>query len=220
MVIPAGKTTAIVGTSGSGKTTLIKLILGFYTPTQGNIYIDGVPIACYNLRQWRLSCGVVMQDGYIFSDLIKNNIGVAEDSIDTNAVCQAAKLANLQDFVESLPLGYETKIGNDGLGLSQGQKQRILIARSIYKKPNYLFFDEATNSLDAENEKLIIGNLDAFCAGKTMVVVAHRLSTVRNAHQIIVLDKGRIVEQGTHEQLIRLQGKYYNLVRNQLELGL
>jgi len=213
------KITAIVGTSGSGKTTLIKLLLGFYPPVAGDIKIGGTRLANFSPKMWRDNCGVVMQDGFIFSDSIARNIVVNDDIVDQERLIKAVKLANIQDYIESLPLSYNTKIGQEGVGLSQGQKQRILIARAIYKSPEYLFFDEATNALDANNEKLIMENMDLFSAGKTVVVVAHRLSTVKNADQIVVLEKGEIVERGTHDELIDKKGKYFELVRNQLELG-
>ncbi len=217
--IPERKITAIVGTSGSGKTTLIKLLLGFYPPVAGDIKIGGTWLANFSPKMWRDNCGVVMQDGFIFSDSIARNIVVNDDIVDQERLIRAVKLANIQDYIESLPLSYNTKIGQEGVGLSQGQKQRILIARAIYKSPEYLFFDEATNALDANNEKLIMENMDLFSAGKTVVVVAHRLSTVKNADQIVVLEKGEIVERGTHDELIDKKGKYFELVRNQLELG-
>jgi ATP-binding cassette, subfamily B, bacterial len=217
--IPANRTTAIVGMSGSGKTTLIKMMLGFYPPVSGSIHLGEISLSHFSMQLWREKCGVVMQDGFIFSDSILNNIAVGVDKVDRQRLLEAVKMANIQDYVESLPLGYQTKIGQEGVGLSQGQKQRILIARAIYKNPDFLFFDEATNALDANNEKVIMENMDQFYKGRTVVVVAHRLSTVRNADQIIVLDKGEIVEQGTHQQLIDLKGSYFNLVRNQLELG-
>ena len=217
--IPENKTTAIVGTSGSGKTTLIKLLLGFYPPVEGDIKIGGTRLANFSPKVWRDKCGVVMQDGFIFSDSIVSNIVVNEDVVDEERLLHAVKMANIQDFIESLPLSYNTKIGQEGVGLSQGQKQRILIARAIYKNPEYLFFDEATNALDANNEKLIMENMGQFSKGKTVVVVAHRLSTVKNADQIVVLEKGEIVELGKHEDLIAKKGKYFELVKNQLELG-
>ncbi|MEN8116491.1 MAG: peptidase domain-containing ABC transporter [Bacteroidota bacterium] len=217
--IPENKTTAIVGVSGSGKTTLIKLLLGFYPPGDGDIKIGGTRLANFSPKMWRDNCGVVMQDGFIFSDSIAKNIVVTDEVINEQQLLHAVKMANIQDYIESLPLSYNTKIGQEGVGLSQGQKQRILIARAIYKSPEYLFFDEATNALDANNEKLIMENMEEFSKGKTVVVVAHRLSTVKNADQIIVLDTGAIVEQGKHEDLIAKKGKYYELVRNQLELG-
>jgi len=217
--IPANRTTAIVGMSGSGKTTLIKLMLGFYPPVSGSIHLGEISLSHFSMQLWREKCGVVMQDGFIFSDSIANNIAVGVDKIDRQKLLEAVKMSNIQEFIESLPLGYQTKIGQEGVGLSQGQKQRILIARAIYKNPDFIFFDEATNALDANNEKVIMENMNQFYKGRTVVVVAHRLSTVRNADQIIVLDKGEIVEMGTHQQLIELKGNYFNLVRNQLELG-
>lgn len=219
LVIPKGKTTAIVGTSGSGKTTLIKLLLGFYQPTKGRIKIGHTPFNQILQRVWRQQCGVVMQDGYVFSDTIANNIAESDDITDFNKVISAAKSANVLDFIQSLPLGLNTMIGAKGNGISQGQKQRLLIARSIYKNPGFLFFDEATNALDANNEKVIMDNLGKFLQGKTAVVVAHRLSTVKNADQIVVLDDRRIVELGNHEELVKAKGNYYTLVKNQLELG-
>ncbi|HPF52677.1 MAG TPA: peptidase domain-containing ABC transporter [Draconibacterium sp.] len=217
--IPENKTTAIVGTSGSGKTTLIKLLLGFYPPIEGDIKIGGTRLANFSPKIWRNNCGVVMQDGFIFSDSIAKNIVVNDDVIDKDRMLNAVKMANIQDYIESLPLSYNTKIGQEGVGLSQGQKQRILIARAIYKSPEYLFFDEATNALDANNERMIMENMEKITKGKTVVVVAHRLSTVKNADQIVVLEAGKIVEKGTHDELIGKKGKYFELVRNQLELG-
>ena len=219
LVIPKGKVTAIVGTSGSGKTTLVKLLLGFYPPVSGTIKVGDSDLSAYRQHWWRDKCGAVMQDGFIFSDTIANNIGIGLDEIDKERLNYAVRMANIQEFIETLPLNYNTKIGPEGVGLSQGQKQRILIARAIYKNPEFIFFDEATNALDANNEKVILENLDEFFAGKTVVVVAHRLSTVKNAHQIIVIEKGSIIEVGTHEDLTAKQGAYYNLVKNQLELG-
>lgn len=217
--IPENKTTAIVGTSGSGKTTLVKLLLGFYEPIKGEIRVGEVQLANLSNRMWRQKSGVVMQDGFIFSDTIAKNIAVSDEIIDRKRLLNAAKLANIQEFIESLPLGYNTKIGQEGHGLSQGQKQRMLIARAAYINPEYLFFDEATNALDANNERIIMDNLDEFFKGRTVVVVAHRLSTVKNADQIVVLEKGELVEKGTHQELTRKRGYYYNLVKNQLELG-
>lgn len=217
--IPEGKVTAIVGASGSGKTTLIKLILGYYNIMSGSISIAGRRINEYNLKWWRRHCGVVMQDGVIFSESIAQNIAVDDEDIDTGRLEKAARIANIHDYVMGLPLKYNTKIGRDGVGLSQGQKQRILIARAVYKNPDFIFLDEATNALDAKNERTIVENLDEFYKGRTVVVVAHRLSTVKNADQIIVLDGGRIVESGNHTSLIEKKGAYYNLVKNQLELG-
>jgi len=219
LVIPQGKVTAIVGTSGSGKTTLVKLILGFYPPISGVIKIGGVELQDYQQRWWRDRCGAVMQDGFIFSDTIANNITIGDEKIDKKRLGYAVRMANIQEFVEGLPLNYNTKIGSEGVGLSQGQKQRILIARAIYKNPEFIFFDEATNALDANNERVILENLNEFFAGKTVIVVAHRLSTVKNAHQIVVLEKGKIVEVGNHDELTARKGAYFNLVKNQLELG-
>jgi len=217
--IPEGKTTAIVGMSGSGKTTLLKLLLKFYTPSSGEIRVGEANLSNLSHQLWRSECGVVMQDGFIFSDTIAPNIAVGEERPDTQKLLHAVKVANIQSFIESLPLGYNTKIGMEGNGISQGQKQRILIARAVYKDPAFLFFDEATNALDAENESVIMRNLEEFFLGRTVVVVAHRLSTVRNADQIVVLHKGKIAEQGTHEELTCFRGDYYRLVKNQLELG-
>lgn len=219
LIIPEGKITAIVGASGSGKTTLIKLLLKFYGPTQGEIRLGDINLDNYSNRMWRDKCGAVLQDGFIFSDTIAKNIAVSDDYVDKEKLLYAVRTANIQEFIESLPLGYNTKIGGDGHGLSQGQKQRLLIARAVYKNPDYLYFDEATNALDANNEKVIMENLDRFFEGRTVVVVAHRLSTVKNADQIIVLDKGVITEVGNHEELTAKKGDYYKLVKNQLELG-
>ena len=218
LVIPPGKQTAIVGMSGSGKTTLVKLLLGFYPPASGDIFIGDTPLGSYSIREWRKRCGVVMQDGFIFSDSIAGNIAPGVERIDKKKLRHAAEVANIHDFIEELPLGYNTKIGQEGHGLSQGQKQRILIARAVYKAPEFIFFDEATNALDANNERIIMNNLQTFFKGRTSVVVAHRLSTVRNAEQIIVIEQGKIAETGTHETLIALEGRYYQLVKNQLEL--
>ncbi|MDE6927981.1 MAG: peptidase domain-containing ABC transporter [Muribaculaceae bacterium] len=217
--IPAGRTTAIVGASGSGKTTLIKLLLGYYRPESGRISVAGRNIDDYSLRWWRRQCGTVMQDGVIFSESIARNIAVDDGDIDCARLESAARLACIHDYIESLPLRYNTRIGRDGMGLSQGQKQRILIARAVYRNPDFIFLDEATNALDAGNERAIVENLDEFYRGRTVVVVAHRLSTVRNASRIVVLDGGRIAEQGTHYELIARRGVYFNLVKNQLELG-
>lgn len=217
--IPEGKVTAIVGASGSGKTTLIKLMLGYYPVMDGHIYIGYSPLSKYSLKWWRRQCGVVMQDGVIFSESIARNIAVDDGEIDKERLMKAAEIANVKDFVMALPLRFDTIIGRDGVGLSQGQRQRILIARAVYKNPDFIFLDEATNSLDAGNERAIVENLNRFYKGKTVVVVAHRLSTVRNADQIVVLDGGKVVETGTHESLTAKRGAYYNLVKNQLELG-
>jgi len=216
--IPAGKQTAIVGTSGSGKTTLVKLLLGFYPPTEGEILLGENRMEAFSLSEWRSRCGVVMQDGFIFSDSIAGNIAPGAESIDKVRLLQAAQVANISDFIDSLPLGYNTKIGQEGHGLSQGQRQRILIARAVYKNPQLVFFDEATNALDANNEKTIMENMQKFFQGRTAVVVAHRLSTVRNADQIVVIERGKIVEVGTHKELSAKKGAYYTLVKNQLEL--
>ena len=219
VTIPADKVTAIVGASGSGKTTMLKLMLGFYTPTSGEVLLHDRRIAQYSPSCWRRACGTVMQEGYIFSDTIAGNIGVSDERPDMERVRRATRIANIDTFIDELPLGYNTKIGTDGHGLSVGQKQRLLIARAAYKDAKYLFFDEATNSLDANNERTIMERLDRLFENKTVVVVAHRLSTVRNADKIVVLDRGRIVEQGTHDELTAERGGYYELVRNQLELG-
>ena len=218
--IPSGKITAIVGSSGSGKTTLIKLILGYYSNISGSILIQNQDIRNINLKDWRSHCGVVMQDGVIFSESIARNIAVEDGDIDYTRLEYAAQIANIHDYIMSLPLKYNTQIGRDGMGLSQAQRQRILIARAVYKNPDFIFLDEATNALDAKNEKIIVENLNKFYSGKTVVVVAHRLSTVKNADQIIVIDEGKVVESGEHYSLIAQKGKYYNLIHNQLELGL
>lgn len=219
LLIPEGKVTAIVGVSGSGKTTLIKLMLGFYSPTRGEIRVGEIRLDNVSTRFWRQKCGVVMQDGFVFSDTIAKNIAISDEIIDKEKLLHAVEMANIREFIESLPLAYNTKIGQEGHGLSQGQKQRILIARTVYKSPEYIFFDEATNALDANNERVIINNMANFFKGRTVVIVAHRLSTVKNADQIVVLDKGRIVEKGTHQELTSLRGAYFDLVKNQLELG-
>jgi ATP-binding cassette, subfamily B, bacterial len=218
-IIPEGKVTAIVGASGSGKTTLIKLMLGYYPVSSGKIGIAGRNINDYNLKWWRRHCGVVMQEGVIFSESIARNIAVYDGEVDVECLEKAACIANIHNYIMGLPLRYNTKIGRDGVGLSQGQKQRILIARAVYKNPDFIFLDEATNSLDAKNERAIVEKLDKFYQGHTVVIVAHRLSTVKNADQIIVLDNGKIVEKGDHNSLIAAKGAYYNLVKNQLELG-
>lgn len=219
LLIPKQKTTAIVGTSGSGKTTLLKLIMKFYEPNEGEISLGNLKLNTISPSAWRLNCGVVMQDGFIFNDTIANNIAVGDDYVDKKRLLHAVETANIKEFIESLPLSYNTQIGNEGTGISGGQKQRLLIARAVYKNPNYLFFDEATSSLDANNEKVIMENLNQFLVGKTAVIIAHRLSTVKNADQIVVLEKGKIVEIGTHKELVLAQKNYYELVKNQLELG-
>ncbi len=217
--IPANQVTALVGPSGSGKTTLIKLLLGFYPASEGSVKLGNTPLDRYSMESWRRECGAVMQDGFIFSDTIAGNIAVGEDYPDKERLWQAVNLANAREFIENLPLRYNTKIGQEGVGLSQGQKQRILIARAVYRDPSFLFLDEATNALDAGNEKTVLGNLTGYFRGKTVLVVAHRLSTVKNADQIIVLDKGKVVESGTHTELTDKKGIYYHLVKDQLELG-
>ena len=219
LVIPAGKTTAIVGASGSGKTTLVKLMLGFYTPNKGKILVGATPLQNIHPRVWRMNVGVVMQEGFIFSDTIAANIAVGEEYIDKHRLYEAVDMANIKSYIDGLPLTYSTKIGMEGKGLSQGQKQRLIIARAIYKQPAFLFFDEATNALDATNEHQIIENLKAFNQGRTVVIVAHRLSTVQHADNIVVMEQGRIVEQGTHAELTAQKGAYYALIKNQLELG-
>ena len=217
--VPQGKVTAIVGASGSGKTTLIRLMLGYYPVLEGKINIGNTDINKLNKKWWRRQCGVVMQDGVIFSESIARNIAVDDGDIDKERLLKAAEIACIKDYVMALPLKFNTKIGRDGVGLSQGQKQRILIARAVYKNPDYIFLDEATNSLDANNERSIVENLGKFYKGKTVVIVAHRLSTVKNADQIVVIDHGNVVEVGNHESLTAKRGAYYNLVKNQLELG-
>jgi len=219
LFIEENKITAIVGTSGSGKTTLLKILLGFYQPVDGEILIGDTRLSNLSLKVWREKVGAVMQDGFVFPNTIAANIAPGSEEIDEERLIKAVEIANIKTFIESLPSGYNTKIGANGHGLSQGQKQRLLIARVIYKNPSFLFFDEATNSLDANNEKTIVENLTEFYKGKTVIVVAHRLSTVKNADKIVVLDSGRIIETGTHQSLINKQGAYFNLVRNQLELG-
>jgi ATP-binding cassette subfamily B protein len=219
LVIPAGKTTAIVGVSGSGKTTLLKLLLKFYEPQIGEIFLNDTSLHTISHQAWRKHCGVVMQDSYIFSDTIARNIAVGAKTVDRDRLRYAVEVANIQHFIEELPLKFNTKIGPEGTGISMGQRQRILIARAVYKNPDYIFLDEATNSLDANNESVIIGNLSKFFKGKTVVVVAHRLSTVKHADQIILLEHGTIAERGTHQELVNLKGKYFTLVKNQLDLG-
>ena len=211
--------TAIVGTSGSGKTTLVKLLLGFYPLLSGEIRVGRTPLGQLNKKWWRRQCGVVMQDGVIFSESIARNIAVDDGPIDTARLARAVEIPNIKEFIQSLPLRYDTVIGPDGIGLSQGQKQRVLIARAVYKDPDYIFLDEATNALDANNEQAIVRNLDTFYKGKSVVIVAHRLSTVRHADQIIVIERGKIIETGDHQSLSDRRGAYYRLVSNQLELG-
>jgi len=218
LAIPEGKTTAIVGMSGSGKTTILKLLLRFYVPQKGDIKVGATYMKQIGYKFWRGRCGTVMQDGFIFSDTIAKNIAVADENPDMAKLQHAIKVSNIGDLVDGLPLGLYTKIGAEGNGISQGQKQRILIARAVYKDPEYIFLDEATNALDSNNESVIMDNLASFFKGRTVVVVAHRLSTVKNADNIVVLDKGVIIEQGTHAELTKQKGEYYNLVKNQLEL--
>jgi len=219
LTIPQGKVTAIVGASGSGKTTLVKLLLQYYKPIEGEIKISETTLQNFNTTWWRNQCGAVMQDGFIFSESIARNIAVSNHEIDKEKLMYAAKVANIHNFINELPLKYNTVIGNEGQNLSQGQKQRVLIARAVYKNPDFLFFDEATNALDANNEKAIIENLQEFYKGKTVIIVAHRLSTVKNADQIVVLNDGEIAETGNHKELTAKKGAYYELVKNQLELG-
>ncbi|MGE4542267.1 MAG: peptidase domain-containing ABC transporter [Bacteroidales bacterium] len=219
LIIPQNKVTAIVGTSGSGKTTLLKLLLGFYKPVEGEIRVGPFRLENLSSAMWRSKVGAVMQDGYIFSDTIAGNISISEEQLNMSKLLHASRVANILEHIETLPLGFNTMIGQEGVGMSQGQKQRILIARAVYKDPQFIFFDEATNALDANNEKMIMEQLNEFFKGRTVVVVAHRLSTVKNADQIVVLEKGRIIEQGTHHELTTLKGSYYQLVKNQLELG-
>jgi len=219
LFIEENKITAIVGTSGSGKTTLLKMLLGFYAPVSGEILIGDTRLSNLSLRVWREKVGAVMQDGFLFPDTIAANIAPGYEEIDEVRLINAVSIANIRGFIDSLPLGYNTKIGANGHGISEGQKQRLLIARVIYKNPDIIIFDEATNSLDANNEKKKKENLADFFKGKTVVVVAHRLSTVKGAHKIVVLDSGRVIELGTHQTLIESRGAYYDLVKNQLELG-
>lgn len=219
LTVPSGKVTAIVGASGSGKTTLVKMLLNFYQPEQGKVRLGGITLGNIHSEKWRSRCGAVLQDGFIFSDTIAGNITESHERAENDRLFEAARKANIDQFIESLPLGYNTKVGAKGNGLSQGQKQRLLIARAIYKNPEFLFFDEATNALDAENEKVILENLNEFFKNRTVVVVAHRLSTVKNADQIVVLKEGELIEKGTHEELTKNRGAYYQLVKNQLELG-
>ncbi|WKL46988.1 peptidase domain-containing ABC transporter [Flavobacterium pectinovorum] len=219
LVIPANKVTAIVGVSGSGKTTLMKLLLKFYEPNTGEVNIGNTQLKNISQKAWRSNIGAVMQEGFIFSDTIANNIAIGVDKVDKERLVYAADVANIKEYVSGLPLGYNTKIGSEGLGMSTGQKQRLLIARAVYKNPEILFFDEATSALDANNEREIMRKLDIFFKDKTVVVIAHRLSTVMNADQIVVLDKGKIIEIGSHSALVEQKGNYFELVRNQLQLG-
>ncbi len=217
--IPEGKITAIVGTSGSGKTTLLKLLLKFYEPQKGRIYLGEHHLDELSSNLWRSKCGVVMQDGYLFGKSIAQNIALGAEEIDMARLKRAIRIANIEEFIDELPIGLNTKIGNSGIGVSQGQKQRILIARAVYKNPDYIFFDEATSSLDSNNEKVIMENLNEFFKNRTVIVVAHRLSTVKNADKIVVIEKGEIIEVGNHDSLTEKKGAYYSLVKNQLELG-
>lgn len=219
LTIPAGKVTAIVGSSGSGKTTLLKLLLKVYEPDSGEIHVGKIALTGMSHRAWRSRCGTVLQDGLIFSDTIARNIAVGDEKPNMLRVLRATEVANIQSFVDELPLRFNTKVGAEGSGLSQGQRQRLLLARAAYKDPSYLFLDEATNALDANNERVILNNLNQFFENRTVVVVAHRLSTVRDADQIVVLEQGELVEVGTHDELTHKRGAYYQLVRNQLELG-
>lgn len=219
LTIPFEKTTAIVGASGSGKTTLMKILAKFYDADQGTVKIGPTELKNISVHTWRANCGIVMQDGYIFNESIAHNIALGDDSVDKMKLGQAVEVANIKEFIESLPLSYNTKIGYEGLGLSGGQTQRMLIARAVYKEPSFVFFDEATSALDANTEKIITDNLNHFLKGKTAVIIAHRLSTVKNADKIVVLDRGRIVEEGSHAELVARKGEYYRLVKNQLELG-
>ena len=218
MEIPANKVTAIVGASGSGKTTLLKLLLKFYDPNKGNILYGDQYLNSVSHRAWRDHCGVVMQEGYVFNDTIAHNIALGEDVIDQECLVKATKIANIHDFIQSLPLGFNTKIGNEGIGVSTGQKQRLFIARAVYKNPHLICFDEATSALDAKNERVIMENLSRFFKNRTVIIIAHRLSTVKDADQIVVMDEGRISESGSHQELLDQKGTYYNLVKNQLEL--
>ena len=217
--IPQGKVTAIVGYSGSGKTTLLKLILSYYSPSEGSIFVNGNNLITINSNWWREQCGAVMQDGFIFSESIARNIATADGEIDTRRLAMASKMANIYDTVMALPLKFNTMIGQEGQGLSHGQRQRLLIARAVYRNPYFLFFDEATNALDANNERVIVENLQEFYQGKTVVIVAHRLSTVKNADQIVVLADGKVAEIGNHQELTEKRGAYFQLVKNQLDLG-
>ena len=219
LTFPAGQTTAIVGSSGSGKTTILKLLLRFYNYEEGEILVGGKRLENIDFALWRDSCGIVLQDNHVYADTIQRNIAVNHETPDLALISESVHIANLEDFIAEQPFGLGTKIGIAGRGISQGQKQRLMIARAVYKRPDFIFFDEATNALDANNERLIIDNLNNFFQGRTVIIVAHRLSTVKNADNIVVLDKGQIVEQGTHTELTSLRGKYYELVKNQLELG-
>lgn len=218
LTIPKNKITAIVGASGSGKTTLMKLLMKFYEPNQGDIKIGNVNLNNISQKSWRDNCGVVMQESYVFNDTIAQNIAIGDDYINKKKLEKAVEISNIKDYIESLPLSYNTKIGNEGIGMSGGQRQRLMIARAVYKDPNYIFFDEATSSLDANNERIIMENLNLFFDGKTVIIIAHRLSTVKNADQIVVMGEGKIIEKGSHQELIQLKGAYYNLVKNQLDL--
>ncbi len=218
LVIPQGKVTAIVGASGSGKTTLLKLLLGLYRPTGGEIYVDNVPLGALDGHAWRARCGVVMQDGFIFSGTFARNVVPGSQTIDPMRMGAAIRLASMEEFVRNQPNGAETVVGAEGQGLSGGERQRLLLARAIYRNPDFLFLDEATSALDTKNESAVIAALREFAQGRTVVVIAHRLSTVRDADQIVVIDQGRIVETGQHGDLVSKAGAYYRLVRNQLEL--
>jgi len=219
LLIERNKVTAIVGESGSGKTTLLKVILGFYNPVAGEVMVGDTPLHNISLNTWRRIIGVVLQDGFIFPDTIAKNIAPGTSETDEKRMIRAAEMANIRAFVESLPLGYNTKVGANGHGISEGQKQRLLIARAIYKNPEIVIFDEATNALDANTEKVIVENLADFFEGKTVIIVAHRLSTVKNADRIIVMENGQIIETGNHDSLVKRKGSYFRLVKNQLELG-
>jgi ATP-binding cassette subfamily B protein len=216
--LPFGKTTAIVGMSGSGKTTLLKLLLKYYQPQSGNIFINQIPLTDITHSSWRSQCGVVMQDSYIFPDTIGRNIALGEDKPDEVRLIDATNIANIYNFIKNLPGGFDTKIGIEGHGISAGQRQRILIARAVYRNPEFIFLDEATNSLDTDNELLIQNNLLQFFVGKTVIVVAHRLSTVKKADQIVLLNQGFVTESGTHDELINKRNEYFRLIKNQLEL--
>jgi len=219
LTIPKNKITAIVGVSGSGKTTLMKMLLKFYEPNEGNMNYESIDLKNISQKTWRNHIGSVMQEGYIFNDTIANNIAIGVDIIDKQRLQYATDVANIKSYINSLPLGYNTKIGMEGVGMSTGQKQRLLIARAVYKNPEMLFFDEATSALDANNEKEIMEKLNIFFKNKTVVLIAHRLRTVMNGDQIVVLDQGKIIEQGSHKELVALKGSYYELVKNQLQLG-